>query len=270
MPSSTMNPEGDLGPKAFSGPSVAGNAEDLAKQVAASASQRSNSGAKYVCATQTQTVHKKPNPNHRILVGNPIEISRWVPGSVVNFTVDTVWPLPLQYHLVRESLIAAAKEWNIHEVGVSFNYVGNIANATFTVIYGGNHVGGAYAEAFSPGPEDLSRIRLFDRFFTLNGRWEMRAIFLHELGHVLGLRHEFAGTVAFDPYPAVPLGPQNSLSVMAYNHLPVIQTSDIYSIKYFYQLPPIGLIRDYSAVRIRSPWWFPFNMQFPFNVRFPV
>jgi Met-zincin len=239
--------EGDLGLKAFSSPSEAGNAEDLAKQVAASANQQSNSEGKYVCATQRSLpVPNKPNDHHRIWLGMDNEIPRWARGSVVNYTVsDSGWPSYQHAQLVLNDLIAATNEWNSHQVGVSFNYVGNFEDAAFTAVYGG-YKGNVYADAFFPNSKDLNFINVYDFSFTPNELWKLKAVFLHELGHVLGLRHEFAAT---ESLTVVEFGSSNPLSVMSYTNPPVIQASDIISTRAFYNWtsPWIGRypIRDY-------------------------
>lgn len=58
--------------------------------------------------------------------------------------------------------------------------------------------------------------------------------FLHELGHVLGLRHEFAPQEG----GAVQLGPRDPFSVMNYrSEPPMITESDIASTRKFYAIP---------------------------------
>ncbi|KEF61391.1 uncharacterized protein A1O9_02957 [Exophiala aquamarina CBS 119918] len=58
-------------------------------------------------------------------------------------------------------------------------------------------------------------------------------VLLHELGHILGLRHEFAITKSERP-PAVQFGQSNADSVMSYSYPPAIQKSDVDAIKEFY------------------------------------
>jgi hypothetical protein len=70
----------------------------------------------------------------------------------------------------------------------------------------------------------------------------LKNIFLHELGHVLGLRHEFAPELedTGDNY-TVQIGPRNPLSVMGYEFPPQIQPSDVENAKGFYKFPGTSL-----------------------------
>ncbi|KAB8230336.1 uncharacterized protein BDW43DRAFT_302447 [Aspergillus alliaceus] len=96
-----------------------------------------------------------------------------------------------------------AEEWNKGGVRVTFKDVPLTKDANFVQVY---------TYAFSPA---------YKR--------HMWSVFAHELGHVLGLGHEFA------------LAP-NELSVMNYRREPpMIQQSDIDGTKIFYN-PPVGTI----------------------------
>jgi hypothetical protein len=69
----------------------------------------------------------------------------------------------------------------------------------------------------------------------------LKGVFLHELGHVLGLRHEFA--IEEEGQGAVLFGVKNKLSVMSYNLPPSIQQSDRDGVKAFYKESIGTLIR---------------------------
>ena len=64
---------------------------------------------------------------------------------------------------------------------------------------------------------------------------------LHEIGHIIGLRHEFAldrkndGTLREDT-PAQRFGSQNEHSVMSYDDINEIRDTDIKDVKAFYDL----------------------------------
>lgn len=90
----------------------------------------------------------------------------------------------------------------------------------------------------------------------------MHKVFTHELGHVLGLRHEFAigdvpSGMRAEGHGAVRLGPPDEFSVMNYrDEPPELQQSDIDSTKLFYNLredaegnpPKVGMteVVDYT------------------------
>lgn len=70
----------------------------------------------------------------------------------------------------------------------------------------------------------------------------LKNTFLHEIGHILGLRHEFAiveDTEGNGPesQPAVQFGSKNPISVMSYEDVVYIQPTDKEDIVKFYQLP---------------------------------
>ena len=87
------------------------------------------------------------------------------------------------------------------------------------------------AEAFFPNGNDLSYVNVYSE--GVGGTWfpQLKSVFLHELGHVLGLRHEFA----MDPGSmyeggSVQFGPRDPYSVMNYrSEPPRITTNDIVS-----------------------------------------
>ena len=62
----------------------------------------------------------------------------------------------------------------------------------------------------------------------------LKNIFLHELGHVIGLRHEFALSEEEESWAAVRFGTPNPISVMSYTFPPNIQQSDIDDTRRFY------------------------------------
>ncbi|KAK2035712.1 hypothetical protein LZ31DRAFT_589640 [Colletotrichum somersetense] len=104
---------------------------------------------------------------------------------------------------------------------------------------------GVLASAFFPNPNELSNMMVYNKAFPMP-KWKenMWKIFTHELGHVLGLRHEFAldlDTETGKPredIKALQLGPSNINSVMTYRRTnpPEIQDTDFQSIRAFYAL----------------------------------
>jgi hypothetical protein len=75
---------------------------------------------------------------------------------------------------------------------------------------------------------------------------------LHELGHILGLRHEFqkwslAWFQDSIAAPTVEFGPANLQSVMSYTFPPKLQQSDKDSTKEFYKLANGTVLGDYKV-----------------------
>ncbi|KUJ07743.1 zincin [Mollisia scopiformis] len=191
---------------------------------------------------------------------------RWAPGSVIRWAA---WRQGFKTDedamYAANHLNIAAEKWNSLDIGVTFEWVPLAKDATFVLCHGGSN-GTTLAQAFFPGPEDLSYLLVFNAAFSLKGWKEnMWKIFTHELGHVLGLRHEFAMDInpktgeVHERQTAVKLGPRNESSVMTYGRKPPeIQQSDIDSTKAFYALvddaegnpPKIGLaeVRDFTPM----------------------
>jgi len=78
---------------------------------------------------------------------------------------------------------------------------------------------GRYAEAFFPHQADQDVI-VTDFALSWQKRNILKNVFLHEVGHILGLRHEFA--IRVERYCAVRFMHRNPDSVMSYNAMPTI------------------------------------------------
>ncbi|KAJ9661436.1 hypothetical protein H2198_002004 [Neophaeococcomyces mojaviensis] len=194
----------------------------------------------YTCITQ----EANPASVASIVVGLFTSIPRWKLGSTINFaTSATGYPTPADAVYAAKMLIEAADEWNSYKVGVRFNWVSNVDDATFVLAYGGDK-GTVLASAFFPNAAVLNTLWVYSHSFDKNvrdGGWSnysiMKNVFLHELGHVLGLRHEFALDADKFEGGAFRLGTTNPLSVMSYEFPPKIQDTDILDTRAFYKLP---------------------------------
>ncbi|KAG5785800.1 hypothetical protein H9Q73_000526 [Fusarium xylarioides] len=119
------------------------------------------------------------------------------------------------------------------------------ASANFYLVYKVNPSFGngrnTLAQAFFPHEVDQDVI-VFSRAFEGNNLSILKNIFQHEIGHILGLRHEFAieGDAAKDLAPeghgAVLLGEKNYFSIMSYNFPPKFRDSDGTQTIGFYKL----------------------------------
>jgi hypothetical protein len=175
------------------------------------------------------------------MVGLDDKIPRWIPGSVIRWAVwSNGFDSKEDADYAAAQLQLAAEAWNSKNVGVTFEWVPLAKDATFVLVHGGTQ-GGVLASAFFPNAKPLNYVYVYSLAFSEDWKENMWKIFAHELGHVLGLRHEFA--MSTDPNwhegGAVQLGPMNELSVMNYREEPPeIQESDVTSTKLFYSLKP--------------------------------
>ncbi|PYI17327.1 zincin [Aspergillus violaceofuscus CBS 115571] len=228
-------------------------------------SSTSEDPARYTCSTQkpapvtftdaTGTSSSDPAANIAALqVGFGKVIPRWKPGpdQRVNFAAfANGYPKPEWATLAANALKAAADEWNRLGLGVSIQWVARLEDAAFVLSYGGRQ-GGVLAEAFFPSPIDLNYLNVYESAFAPGTVAYLKNIFLHELGHVLGFRHEFAPELedTKDDY-TVQLGPRNPLSVMGYEFPPQLQTSDEDSARAFYRFP--GTQLGWGEAKSRAP-----------------
>ncbi|KAM6513681.1 hypothetical protein FALCPG4_016055 [Fusarium falciforme] len=195
------------------------------------------SDSKYDCVTQvsmpdppTRPKEKKPGPEE-IWIGLWGVIPRWKYGETVNYTAyKNGWLSPSHAYYATYKLYEAAEKWNSLKVGVKFHYVANPEDAAFVLAYGGD-AGSTLAKAFFPNSNDLNTVFVYQRAFQAGMVNNMTNVFLHELGHVLGLRHEFAAQEG----GAIPWGSSNPLSVMSYNFPPEMQESDERDTRSFYK-----------------------------------
>ncbi|MBT9560867.1 MAG: hypothetical protein IV100_32885, partial [Myxococcales bacterium] len=169
------------------------------------------------CRTQADKTHSNVLG---LYVGWNGKIALWQPGSIIRWGVWVEsFPSVQEAHYAGAQLVLAAQAWNAVNAGVSFEYADSSANATFLLAFAGDG-GNMYAEAFFPNDAPLSVLKVYKRAFA--ERDVMANIFLHELGHVLGLRHEFADMEG----GAQIWGTRNPNSVMSYEFPPQMQDSD--------------------------------------------
>lgn len=216
-------------PEGFSGVECATTGIQEATPVAI---KPTNEGAaEYRCETQSD------GDEEAINVGILNQIPRFKPGSVIKYvSYHSGWPGG-HAQLISDTMWAAATDWNSKDIGVKFQWTLNAAEAAFEVVYGGP-LPGVVAMAFFPnaprGPRPR-QVLVYDAIFTPAGLARMRSTFQHELGHIMGLRHEHANTTS-EPTPAILIGDKNLFSIMSYQLNRSIQPTDIHWTKYFYTL----------------------------------
>jgi len=170
----------------------------------------------------------------------------WEKGSKINWTARADG-----YKSKDDALFAAracytaAEAWNKALDGlVTFVYVDSFDDACFQLKYGGVDTQGTLAEAFFPDEfaNVLNSVIVYQA--QLQGKYKNEATntFAHELGHVLGLRHEHSqdkptipgiwGDVEDGRYrnqvvESMLFGSRNPYSIMAYYDAMKIQDSDV-------------------------------------------
>ena len=206
----------------------------------------------YTCITELQ-----PDPSSvaSIVIGEGRVAPRWRYDSTINYaTYADGYPNEDGAIYAANALIAAAEEWNAVNVGVAFKWVSNVEDAAFVLQYGGDK-GTVLASAFFPNDKPLNTVFVYSYAFDKKqnpdrGRGDfrkyeiMKNVFLHELGHVLGLRHEFALDIGpqYEGSGAVRVFSTDKESVMSYKFPPLMQDSDKQDTRAFYKLP---LIQDF-------------------------
>lgn len=139
---------------------------------------------------------------------------------------------------------AAADSWVELEIGLAFSQTTSRESANFYLVYRVNTRSDkeVLAQAFFPHEVDQDVI-IYSYAFEDDNRSILKEIFLHEIGHILGLRHEFA--IIRDGIGNGPEGfgarqflDKNPISVMGYEHFPPeMQDSDRTGTIAFYKLP---------------------------------
>jgi hypothetical protein len=184
----------------------------------------------YECCTEPNAEEKGLAHPGALWVGLWGEVPLWERGSVVQFGAY-VSDYPTRNHALyaAKMLWVAAMKWNAADVGVQFRWVTKLADCAFVLRYNQREAG-ALARAFFPNDSDVNVVWVFPRAFKSKFVKYMDAVFEHEVGHVLGLRHEFAehegGTTLF--------GPRNQESVMSYNFPMRIQQTDVEWVRNLY------------------------------------
>ncbi|KAF5723117.1 metallopeptidase catalytic domain-containing protein [Fusarium mundagurra] len=207
-----------------------------------------NTPPKYPCFTEiylATSIHDV-QVGHVNALSTPV-IPIWKPGSTVTYTIDIgTFPSPGHLATATIALASAAQQWNDSLIPVNFRSAGPGEHATFVLKYGkraGNV--GVLASAFLPDHFDPT-MYIYPLAFTTPYRRDMDKVFQHELGHVLGLRHEFAAT---SETHSVQIGSSNSLSVMNY-HSDLnfgIQPLDVEGLKALYKLKSGQFINGFKV-----------------------
>lgn len=154
----------------------------------------------------------------------------------------------IDYRYTALSFQQAADEWNALSFGVTISATTDQAKANFLVkYYKPAKDDGTVASAFFPNK--VEDVLVYDKTLV-EPEWRkvLKNSFLHEIGHIIGLRHEFANDPNpqrhNEPFeiPAQRFGSVNPHSVMSYDDVNQINEMDKKDVMAFYKLANNSLI----------------------------
>jgi hypothetical protein len=146
------------------------------------------------------------------------KVVRWAPGTCLTYrVVRSSFANEGEYRMVADHLRAATEEWE-HSCGVNFQHNSQLDAQSGTdrqgcvfVVYKFDAGGHVIASSFFPSDPPERRHLLVDpTYFTTS--FDRVGVFRHELGHILGFRHEHIRNEAPPVCPNEPLWDTQVLS----------------------------------------------------------
>ncbi|KAI1177882.1 hypothetical protein F4777DRAFT_540720 [Nemania sp. FL0916] len=205
------------------------------------------------CATQ-----RRASGIARAQVGLGGYIPRWVRGATIPYIVIER-SFRGRGHARFAAAMAARAIAMWQGIGVTFEQVSRNSLATFDIRYRDlpfNEKPDVYAEAFFP-QEGRGTLYVYQLAMLEPNRGCLDGILAHEIGHILGLRHEFAGEPG-----SVLWGKRNVNSVMNYFsdvRQYSVQNQDLMELRSFYEFTG----KQYKGLEIRDfmPGKFSFEVK---------
>ncbi|KAL7906239.1 hypothetical protein GGI35DRAFT_459135 [Trichoderma velutinum] len=172
-----------------------------------SASNTAAVRAKRKCATQSHGCAA-------VRVGWDSQIRRWCKGSELTYLIcEESFPTKESAMAAKDAMKAAVAKWKGE--GACFKEVKRYESAVFAVVYEHRQRSDYLAYAFFPKAEP-GEVLLYPRIFAGDNENYLANILAHEVGHILGLRHEFAHQREAE-VPSVRFGSEDPQSVMEYH-----------------------------------------------------
>lgn len=202
-------------------------------------------GSEYHCVTQRR-IGGAANGYTEARVGYDGFAGRWKPGSVLRYNIDSrSFRNQGLTGFTEIEMIKAISMWG--NLGVEFMMVDDTQSATFQIQYRelpenqgpDDRHGKVYARSFFPRTNP-GILYVYGCALDESSKPHLANILAHEIGHILGLRHEFAD-VGERELPSILWGKPSPKSVMncfwnaaAWSS---VQKQDIQEVKEFYALP---------------------------------
>ncbi|KLU86244.1 hypothetical protein MAPG_05260 [Magnaporthiopsis poae ATCC 64411] len=180
-------------------------------------------------------------------------IPRWQPKQRLKYVVcKNTFPKTSEGAHAAEQLAKAIRMWG--DVGVTFEEAQGGAAANFRVVYSPQKHPLAMGFFPNDGPPEARTLWIYAQAFEPRHVNNQANILAHEIGHILGLRHECAMETEQD-YPSTMWGKDSPESVMQKSHFDSsmwhVQQQDRDEVKSFYETSQTThngmVIRNYTA-----------------------